>query len=80
MRIVRLKAKTRNQLLDLQDDLNAITHLVGAAYMAAGDLHDEAVSPMRTLLDLVIDRLNGSRSMLMEIRKRKPNRNSLRLK
>ena len=36
--------------------------------MGVGDLQDEAADPMRTLLDVVIERLNRAKAVLADVR------------
>jgi hypothetical protein len=67
-----LKDETLGQLSEVQSDLNAITYLISAVYMGVGDLQAEAADPMRTLLDVVIERLNRAKVVLADVRKPKP--------
>jgi hypothetical protein len=57
-------------LLEIQDDLSEVKHLVSAAWMATHGLPREAANPIGTLLDLVerrldelVDRLNAIRGV-----------------
>ncbi len=64
-----MKDKTLDQLSDVQNDLNAITYLIAAVYMGVGDLQEEAANPMRTLLDVVIERLNRAKGVVADVRR-----------
>ncbi len=63
-----MKSAKLNALSDLEDDLAGTVRLVTVAYMAAADLEDDGADPMRTLLNLIVERLYRSKAVLSEIR------------
>jgi hypothetical protein len=58
-------------LTDVLDQLNQVSHLNEAAFMAALDLPDDnRQEAMRALLDLISNKIDGAKSDLDKIRKK----------
>ena len=56
-------------LIDVADQLNQVSHLNEAAFMAAFDLpDDDRREAMRALLDLISNKIDGAKSDLEKIR------------
>jgi hypothetical protein len=56
-------------LIDVADQLNQVSHLNEAAFMAALDLpDDDRREAMRALLDLISNKIDGAKSDLEKIR------------
>jgi hypothetical protein len=59
----------KGDLTDVADQLDQVSHLNEAAFMAALDLPDDARrEAMRALLDLISNKIDGAKSDLEKIR------------
>jgi hypothetical protein len=61
---------TRSALVELEDELEVTRQLARAAYMAAGDLSEDVVGPMRSLLDVIARHLEHVSDRLTAIREK----------